>query len=106
MISGFGSIIKQAQQMKADLEKAQQDIARIEVTGTAGAGMVTVVMTGKHDIKRVTIEPELMSGDKNMLEDLIAAAVNDANRRVEGMTREKMSDITAMGWPPGMKLPF
>ncbi len=107
MKDGIGNIMKQAQQMQANLEKAQQDIANMEVTGESGAGMVKVVMTGKHDVKRVDIDPALMDDDKEMLEDLIAAAVNNANRRIEEMTREKMSGVTAgMGLPPGMKLPF
>jgi DNA-binding YbaB/EbfC family protein len=79
----------------------------MEVEGQAGAGMVKVVMTGRHDVKRVSIDPSLMSEDKDMLEDLIAAAVNDAVRRVEAATQEKMGGLTSgLGLPPGMKLPF
>ncbi len=107
MKEGFGNIIKQAQQMQASLEKVQQDIANMEVTGESGAGMVKVVMTGKHDVRRVDIDPSLLEDEKDMLEDLIALAVNDANRRVESMAKEKMSNITAdMGLPPGISLPF
>ena len=80
---------------------------RLGLVGESGAGMVKVTMNGRHDVKRVEIDPELMKGDKEMIEDLLAAAVNDANRRVESMTQEKMSGVTAgMGLPPGMKLPF
>ena len=107
MKGGFGNIMKQAQQMQANMEKVQQELAEAEVTGEAGAGMVKVTMNGRHDVKRVEIDPELMKDDKEMVEDLVAAAVNDANRRVEKMSQEKMSSVTAgMPLPPGMKLPF
>ena len=103
-LAGF---MKQAQQMQENLKKAQEEIAGMEVEGQAGAGMVKVVMTGRHDVKRVSIDPSLMSEDKDMLEDLIAAAVNDAVRRVEAATQEKMGGLTSgLGLPPGMKLPF
>ena len=103
----MGNIMKQAQQMQANLEKAQKELADAEVTGESGAGMVKVTMNGRHDVKRVEIDPELMKDDKEMVEDLLAAAVNDANRRVEKMSQERMSEMTAgMGLPPGMKLPF
>ncbi|MCK5497593.1 MAG: YbaB/EbfC family nucleoid-associated protein, partial [Gammaproteobacteria bacterium] len=83
------------------------EIANMEVTGESGAGLVKITMTGKHDVKNVIIDPTLLGDDKDMLEDLIAAAVNDANRRVENMTQEKMSGLTAgMNLPAGMKLPF
>ncbi len=104
---GIGNLMKQAQMMQENLQKAQAQLAEMEVEGQAGAGMVKVVMTGKHDVKRVAIDPSLMSDDKEMLEDLIAAAVNDAVRRVETTTQEKMSAVTAgMPLPPGMKFPF
>ena len=104
---GIGNLMKQAQQMQENMQKAQAQIAELEVEGQSGAGMVKVLMTGKHDVKRVTIDPSLMSDDKEMLEDLIAAAVNDAVRRVESITQEKMSGVTAgMPLPPGMKFPF
>jgi hypothetical protein len=93
--------------MQENLQKAQAQIAEMEVEGQAGAGLVKVTMTGKHDVKRVVIDPSLMQDDKEMLEDLIAAAVNDAVRRVETVSQEKMSAVTAgMPLPPGMKFPF
>jgi hypothetical protein len=107
MKGGIGNIMQQAQKMQEGLHKVQEVIANTEVTGESGAGLVKVIMTGRHDIKHIEIDPGLMSDDKEMLEDLLAAAVNDANRRVETMTQEKMSDFTSgMGLPPGMKLPF
>jgi DNA-binding YbaB/EbfC family protein len=103
----IAGLMKQAQQMQENLKKAQEEIAGMEVEGQAGAGMVKVVMTGRHDVKRVSIDPSLMSEDKDMLEDLIAAAVNDAVRRVEAATQEKMGGLASgLGLPPGMKLPF
>ena len=103
----LSGLMKQAQQMQENLKKAQEEIAMMEVEGQAGAGMVKVLMTGRHDVKRVNIDPSLMGDDKDMLEDLIAAAVNDAVRRVEAMTQEKMGSLTSgFGLPPGMKLPF
>jgi len=103
----LSGLMKQAQQMQENLKKAQEEIAGMEVEGQAGAGMVKVVMTGRHDAKRVSIDPSLMSDDKEMLEDLIAAAVNDAVRRVEAATQEKMGGLTSgLELPPGMKLPF
>lgn len=104
---GIGNLMKQAQQMQENLQKVQAQIAEMEVEGQAGAGLVKVTMTGKHDVKRVVIDPSLMQDDKEMLEDLIAAAVNDAVRRVETVSQEKMSAVTAgMPLPPGMKFPF
>lgn len=104
---GIGNLMKQAQLMQENLQKAQAQIAEMEVEGQSGAGLVKVLMTGKHDVKRVSIDASLMSDDKEMLEDLIAAAVNDAVRKVETVTQEKMSSVTAgMPLPPGMKLPF
>lgn len=103
----LGDLMKQAQRMQENLQKAQEQIAALEVTGEAGAGMVKVVMTGRHDVKRVEIDSSLMQDDKTMLEDLIAAAVNDAVRRVEQMSKEKLSGLTAgLALPPGMKLPL
>jgi DNA-binding YbaB/EbfC family protein len=93
--------------MQEDLQKAQEAIAAMEVTGQSGGGLVAVVMTGRHDVKRVSIDQSLMKDDKEMLEDLIAAAVNDAVRRIETETRDKMAAITrGMPLPPGVKLPF
>lgn len=104
---GIGNLMKQAQQMQENLQKAQAQIAEMEVEGVSGAGLVKVIMTGKHDVKRVSIDPSLMQDDKEMLEDLIAAAVNDAVRRVEAATQEKLAAVTAgMPLPPGLKLPF
>ncbi len=103
----LGNLMKQAQQMQENLQRAQEQIAAMEVTGESGAGLVKVTMTGRHDVKRVEIDPTLMQDDKAMLEDLIAAAVNDAVRRVEQMSKDKLSGLTAgMSLPPGMKLPF
>jgi hypothetical protein len=102
MKGGLGNLMKQAQQMQANMEKAQQELAQMEVTGQAGGGMVKITMTGKHDVKRVEIEDALFEDDKEMLEDLIAAAVNDANRQVEKTTQERMAGMM----PPGMKMPF
>ena len=107
MKGGMGNMMKQAQQMQANMEKAQKEIAEAEAIGESGAGLVKVVINGKHDVKRVEIDPELMKDDKEMLEDLIAAAVNDANRRIEKISQEKMSSITAgMPIPPGLKALF
>jgi DNA-binding YbaB/EbfC family protein len=104
---GIGNLMKQAQLMQDNLKKAQEQIAEMEVEGVSGAGLVKVVMNGKHDVRRVSIDASLMSDDKEMLEDLIAAAVNDAVRKIDTTTQEKMSAITAgMPLPPGMKMPF
>jgi hypothetical protein len=103
----LGNLMKQAQQMQENLQRAQEQIAAMEVTGESGAGLVKVTMTGRHDVKRVEIDPTLMQDDKAMLEDLVAAAVNDAVRRVEQLSKDKLSGLTAgMSLPPGMKLPF
>ncbi len=103
----LGNLMKQAQQMQEKLQAAQEELARMEVTGEAGGGMVKVVMNGQRDVRKVEIAPELMQDEREVLEDLIAAAVNDANRRVEEMTREKMAGLTSgLGLPGGMKLPF
>lgn len=102
MKGGLGNLMKQAQQMQENMEKAQQELANIEVIGQAGGGMIKITMTGKHDVKRVEIEETLFQDDKDMLEDLIAAAINDANRQVEATTQERMSGMM----PAGMKLPF
>ena len=107
MKGGFGDIMQQAQKMQENMQRAQEEIAATEVQGEAGAGMVKVIMTGRHDVKRVEIEPSLLAADKDMLEDLIAAAVNDANRRVEKATQDKMANVASgMGLPAGFKLPF
>jgi len=107
MKGGLGNLMKQAQQMQANMQKAQEEIANMEITGKAGGGMVEVVMTGRHDVRRVTIDPSLMEEDKEMLEDLIAAAVNDANRSLETQTKDRMAGLTGgMNLPEGFKLPF
>ena len=107
MKGGLGNLMKQAQMMQENMKKAQEQIALMEVEGQSGAGMVKVLMNGRHDVKRVNIDPSLMSDDKEMLEDLIAAAVNDAVRKIEATTQEKMGALTAgMGLPPGFKMPF
>lgn len=106
MKGGLAGLMKQAQMMQENMKKAQAQLAEIEVEGQAGAGMVKVVMTCAHDVRRVTIDASVMD-DKEMLEDLIAAAVNDALRRGEALSQEKMSGFTAgMNLPPGFKLPF
>jgi DNA-binding YbaB/EbfC family protein len=101
----IAGLMKQAQQMQENVRKVQEQLATIEVEGQSGAGMVKVVMTCKHDVKRVSIDPSLLGDDKDMLEDLVAAAVNDAVRRVESTVQEKMAAVTAgLPLPPGMKL--
>jgi DNA-binding YbaB/EbfC family protein len=106
-LDGMGDLMKQAQQMQEKMQSMQADIARVEVQGEAGAGLVKVVMTGRHDVKRVEIDDSLLKEDKEVLEDLIAAAVNDAVRRVEQNQKDKMSELTAgMPLPPGFKFPF
>jgi DNA-binding YbaB/EbfC family protein len=103
---GLGNLMKQAQQMQENMQKMQEQLGSIEVEGQAGAGMVKVTMTCRHDVKRITIDPSVMD-DKEMLEDLIAAAVNDAVRRAEQTSQEKMAGFTSgLNLPPGLKLPF
>jgi len=106
MKGGLGNIMKQAQQMQENLRKAQEELARIEVTGSSGGGLVSVTMTCRHDVKRVAIDPALLKDDKEMLEDLVAAAVNDAVRKVEETSQEKMAGITGGLNIPGFKMPF
>ena len=107
MKANLGNLMKQAQQMQENMKQMQEKLATIEVEGQSGAGMVKVVMTCRHDVKSISIDDSLIGDDKEMLEDLIAAAVNDAVRRVESTTQEKMAEMTGgMGLPPGMKLPF
>ena len=107
MKGGIGNLMKQAQKMQEDMAKAQEEMANIEVTGQSGGGMVSIVMTCRHDVKRVSIDDSLFTDDKDMLEDLIAAAVNDAVRQVEKTSSDKMSGMTAgLNLPGGMKLPF
>jgi len=107
MKPNIGNLMKQAQAMQANVQKAQAEIASIEVEGAAGGGMVKVTMTGRHEVKRVQLEPAVVSEDKEMLEDLIAAALNDAVQKVEARVQEKMASVMGgMQLPPGMKLPF
>ncbi|HTO43993.1 MAG TPA: YbaB/EbfC family nucleoid-associated protein [Burkholderiales bacterium] len=103
----LAGLMKQAQQMQENMKRLQEELASVEVEGQSGAGLVTVVMTCRHDVKRVKIDPSLLADDKEMLEDLVAAAFNDAVRKAEATTQEKMSGITSgLPLPPGMKLPF
>jgi nucleoid-associated protein EbfC len=103
----LGGLMKQAQQMQENMKKMQEQLASTEVEGQSGAGLVKVVMTCRHDVKRITIDESLMKDDKEMLEDLVAAAVNDAVRRVESTVQEKMAGVTAgLPLPPGFKMPF
>lgn len=107
MKGGLGNLMKQAQQMQADMQKAQEEIATLEITGESGGGMVKVTMTGRHEVRRVQIDPALMQDDREMLEDLVAAAINDAAHKVESATQERMSGMTAgLNLPAGFKLPF
>ena len=103
----IAGLMKQAQAMQENLKRAQEELASIEVEGQSGADLVKVTMTCKHDVKRVVIDPSLLGEDKDMLEDLVAAAFNDGLRRAEEVSQEKMGKLTAgMPLPPGMKLPF
>ncbi len=107
MKGNIGQLMKQAQMMQENMRRVQEQLATLEVEGQSGAGLVKVTMTCKHDVKRISIDPSLVGDDKEMLEDLVAAAFNDAARRVEQTVAEKMGSVTAgMGLPPGMKLPF
>ncbi len=107
MKNQLAGLMKQAQQMQDNMRKLQEQLAAMEVEGQSGAGMVKVVMNGKHEVRRVSIDPSLVGDDKEMLEDLVAAAMNDAVRKVEATVQEKMSAVTGgLGLPPGMKLPF
>ncbi|NWN83752.1 MAG: YbaB/EbfC family nucleoid-associated protein [Halomonas sp.] len=104
---GMGNIMKQAQEMQEKMQQVQEEVARAEVLGEAGAGMVKVTMNGRHDVSKVDIDPSVMQEDKELLEDLLAAAVNDAVRKVEANSKSKMSEVTdGMNLPPGFKMPF
>jgi DNA-binding YbaB/EbfC family protein len=103
----LAGLMKQAQAMQDNMKRAQEELALMEVTGVSGAGLVQVTMTCKHDVKRITIDPTLLADDKDMLEDLVAAAFNDGVRRAEEVSQQKMGKLTAgMPMPPGMKFPF
>lgn len=107
MKNQLAGLMKQAQQMQDNMKKAQEELASTEMQGQSGAGLVKVTMTCRHDVKRVEIDPSLLAEDRDMLEDLVAAAFNDAVRRVETTTQEKMSGLTSgLPLPPGFKLPF
>lgn len=107
MKGGLANIMKQAQKMQASYKEAQEELANMEIIGESGGGMIKVVMTGRHDVQRVNIDQALMSEDKEMLEDLLAAAVNDAVRKIERTSQDKLSDFTGgLGLPEGIKLPF
>ena len=107
MKGSMSDLMKQAQNMQAELQKAQEDLAKAEVIGEAGAGLVSVVMTGRHDVKRVSIDDSVFSEDKEVLEDLLAAAVNDAVRKVEARNQDTMSGLASgLNLPAGFKMPF
>lgn len=107
MKGGLGNLMKQAQQMQENMKRAQEELGNIEVEGQSGAGLVKVTMTCRHDVKRVQIDDSLLSDDKDMLEDLVAAAMNDAVRKAETTSQEKMNGLMGgMPLPPGMKFPF
>ena len=107
MKGGLGNLMKQAQEMQANMQKAQEEIANMEITGESGGGLVKVTMTGRHEARRVMIDDSLVGDDKDMLEDLITAAINDATHKVEAATQERMSGMTdGLNLPAGMKLPF
>lgn len=108
MKGGFGNILKQAQEMQSNMQKAQEELAQLEVEGQAGGGLVSVTMNCRHDVRKVGIDPSLFEdNDREMIEDLVAAAVNDAVRKVEETTKEKFQGMASeMGLPAGMKLPF
>lgn len=107
MKGSMSDLMQQAQSMQAELQKTQEDLAKAEVTGEAGAGLVSVVMTGRHDVKRVSIDDAVFTEDKEVLEDLLAAAVNDAVRKIEAHNREAMSGMASgLNLPAGFKMPF
>jgi DNA-binding YbaB/EbfC family protein len=107
MKADLGSLMKQAQKMQAQMQKAQEELATLEVTGEAGGGLVQIHMSCKHEVRKLTIDPSLMGDDREMLEDVVIAAFNDALRKVERTVQDKMGGMTAgLGLPPGLKLPF
>ena len=107
MKGSISDLMQQAQKMQADMQKAQEELAGAEVTGESGAGLVSVVMTGRHDVRRVHIDDSVMDEEKEVLEDLLAAAVNDAVRKVEAQNKETMSGLASgLDLPPGFKMPF
>jgi|SRR5882757_509423 len=107
MKGGLGNLMRQAQQMQETMQKAQAELAELEITGESGAGMVKVVLNGRHEAKRITIEPKLLSEDKDMLEDLVTAAFNDAVGKLAARSQEKYAGLmSGLNLPPGVKLPF
>ena len=107
MRGNINQLMRQAQAMQANMQKVQDEIANLEIIGEAGGGMIKVTLTGKHEVRAVAIEPAVIGEDREMLEDLVAAAINDAVHKVEARVQEKMSSVTAgLQLPPGMKLPF
>ncbi len=107
MKGGIGNLMKQAQKMQEDMQRAQEEIATMEIEGQSGGGLVKVVMNGQHELRKVTIDDSLVGDDKDMLEDLVAAAVNDASQKLALASKDKLSGLTSgMELPPGMKLPF
>ena len=107
MKGGIGNLMKQAQKMQADLQQAQERLAQEEIAGESGGGMVKITMNGKHEVRRVQIDDSLVGDDREMLEDLVAAAINDAVHRIAEKTQQSMSGLASgMGLPPGFKLPF
>jgi nucleoid-associated protein EbfC len=107
MKNALGNIMQQAQKMQEELKKAQQELEMMQVTGQSGGGLVTIIMTGKREARKVTIDPSLVGEDKDMLEDMVAAAINDAVNKVGKMKKERMSEITAgLPIPPGFQMPF
>jgi len=107
MKGGIGNLMKQAQKMQEDMQRAQEEIANMEIEGQSGGGLVSVVMNGQHELRKVSIDDSLMGDDKEMLEDLLAAAVNDASQKLGSASQEKLGGLAnGMDLPPGMKLPF
>ncbi|MGH1486609.1 MAG: YbaB/EbfC family nucleoid-associated protein [Cellvibrionaceae bacterium] len=106
-MKGLGDLMKQAQAMQENMQKMQEDMANVEVCGESGAGMIKITMTGRHDVSNVELDPSLLNEDKEILEDLLAAAVNDAVRKVEVANKDKMGDLAAgFNLPAGFKMPF
>jgi len=107
MKNALAGIMQQAQKMQDNFKKAQEELAAIEVQGESGGGLITILMTGKREVRKVSIDPSLLADDKDMLEDLVAAAINDAVHKVNKMKKEKMADVTAgIPIPPGFQMPF
>ncbi len=108
MKGGLSNLMKQAQQIQKNIQKAQEELSSLKITGESGGGMVKIIMTGRHDVERVSIDPALLGEDKDMLEDLIAAAINDAVRKVEKTSQEKLANMAGLlgGLPEGLKMPF